>query len=68
MTNNLAMLVCASEADAKDAKEFLKGRHYPSNRITVEEISLVVSYDAETYHGGGKSDAPTGTWVVIGRK
>lgn len=68
MTQSLAMLVCDTQASAVRAAAFLVGRGYPRAAITTENVTSAVSYDAVTYGGGGLSDSPTGTWVVIGRK
>ena len=64
--NNIAILVCDTAAKAAQAQAFLEDptRGYVA---TIETVTNSIAYDAMTYDGGAV-DAPTGKWLVIGRK
>ena len=63
---DMTILVCDDNVKAATARAFLLANGYPVAGISVELVTNI-TYDAETYDGG-TNDAPTGTFVVIGRK
>jgi hypothetical protein len=66
MTTNIAIFVCDSAATAATAQAFL-GAQVPPYVVTVEPVTNSIAYDALTYDGGAV-DAPTGKFLVTGRR
>lgn len=61
---SIAVIVCDTEGHAVQKEQFLKDSGFAT---AIEKVNSAISYDAAEF-GGGLTDAPTGKWMVTGRR